>query len=457
MAEVRFTLRGEKNEVTFSPIENNDGSIVLYGRTSDGNEKRIPITVENDIFKLEDSDNLFEENKDIIQERLLGLTQEWLDKKSSGIENDIDEDPYSTAKPGYSPDQIFVENKPFSIPQLIQFINEGDIEISPNFQRHFVWDKTRQSRLIESIFLGLPLPSIYFSQYKDGRLSIVDGLQRLNTIKDFSDNKLRLTNLEYLTECNGHTYKELEGILSPLRMRKFKQTQIMGFVIDYRSPSALKFDLFKRLNTGGKPLNSQEIRNCLSRPHLQKALQEMATCPEFLEATDHSVNDTRMAAQELVLRFMYFFDKYSDTNPIGDYSGRIDDELDNYIDRLNDLNSYNSYIDHFKRALKSSFRIFGEYAFRKITPEYKESRRTSINKLLFTTTTVLLARHQSDYAARIDSISESDWSVADQLAWSIQHDNRLFSALTWSTNAKENFSIVYPAIKQLFDQHLPRV
>lgn len=455
MAEVRFTLKGEINEVMFSPVAD-DNSIVLYGKATDGKERRIPLSIDNGILSLKES-NPFEESDEIVRERLLGLAQEWLDAKSSGIENDIEEDPYKITKPGYSPDEIFVENKPFSIPQLIQFINEGDIEISPNFQRHFVWDKTRQSRLIESIFLGLPLPSIYFSQYKDGRLSIVDGLQRLNTIKDFSDNKLRLSNLEYLVECNGHTYTELEGILSPLRMRRFKQTQIMGFVIDYRSPSALKFDLFKRLNTGGKPLNSQEIRNCLSRPHLQKALQEMATCQEFVDATDKSVNDTRMAAQELVLRFMYFYDKYTDSNPIGEYSGRIDDELDNYIDYLNDLDNYNLYIDEFKLALTSSSRIFGEYAFRKIAPGFRESRRTPINKLLFTTTTVLLACHKSDYANRIAKISDDDWSVADQLALLIQQDNKLFSALTWSTNAKENFATVYPAMRQLFNQHLPQI
>lgn len=455
MAEVRFIIKGNNQESIFTPGRDMSGNIILYTKTIDGDEIKIPLSLDDGLLRL-CGENPFAEDDAIVQERLLGLYQEWQINESYGVENDSDEDYRPATKPGYSPDDIYVETKTYSIPELVRFINEGDIEISPNFQRHFVWDNTRQSRLIESIFLGLPLPSFYFSQYKDGRMAIVDGLQRLNSIKKFNDNKLRLSNLEYLTECNGYTYNELEteGILSPLRLRKFKFTQIMGFVIDYRSPSALKFDLFKRLNTGGKPLNRQEIRNCLSRPRLQNILQEMSNCQEFLTATDWSVNDTRMAAQELSLRFIYFFDQYSDDNPIGSYSGRMDENLDDYVDYLNGLIDIDQYVGHFKLGLDDASCLFREYAFRKITPGYRNSRRTPINKLLFTTATVLLSRHHSDYSNLIAEIGPDDWSVADHLAQRIEVDKELFSALTWSTNAKENFKIVYSAMKEVFDQHL---
>lgn len=118
----------------------------------------------------------------------------------------------------------------------------------------------------------------------------------MTTIKHFLEDKLVLSNLEYLEKCNNKKYSELESVLSPLRLRRFGQTQIMCFVIDYRSPSKLKYDLFKRLNTGGKPLNNQEIRNCLSRPHLQNVLHEMVKSDAFKNATNGSVKDTRMEA-----------------------------------------------------------------------------------------------------------------------------------------------------------------
>ena len=105
------------------------------------------------------------------------------------------------------------------------------------------------------------------------------------------EDKLPLCNMEYFKDCNGKKYSELKGVLPVLQYRKFRQTQIMCFVIDYRSPNALKFDLFRRLNTGGKTLNDQEIRNCLSRPHLQNLLVEMVATEEFKKATNKSLKD----------------------------------------------------------------------------------------------------------------------------------------------------------------------
>lgn len=237
---------------------------------------------------------VFEEPNEVIAERLLGLSTEWMDEQEQGFESEaVVED---ALKPGYGPDDIFVENKPFSLKQFNDLIEDGDIEMAPDFQRNFIWDETRQSRLIESLLLGLPLPSIYLSQYDDGRLTIVDGLQRIMTIRRFLDDKLKLSNLEYLEDCNGMNYSLLKEHYSPLRMRRFGQTQIMCFVIDYRSPNKLKFDLFRRLNTGGKPLNNQEIRNCLSRAELRNTLKRMVSTDAFKKATGGSVKDDRMDA-----------------------------------------------------------------------------------------------------------------------------------------------------------------
>lgn len=164
----------------------------------------------------------------------------------------------------------------------MSLITEGDLELNPDFQRNFIWDRTRQSLLIESILLGLPIPSIYLSQYDDGRLTVVDGLQRLTTLRRFLNDELKLTHLEYLKVCNGKTFSQIKTILPRLQIRQFSQTQIGCYVIDYRSPERLKFDLFRRINTGSKPLNRPEIRNCLSRPYVQDALKEMWNSPEFI-------------------------------------------------------------------------------------------------------------------------------------------------------------------------------
>ena len=447
---VRFTLKGQDKESIFTPVRDKDNIVVLYGKNDSGSDIKIPLKTNDDGVFILDNQIYFEEAQEVVDSRLLGLSEEWMDYSNQGFESEGDNE--SGNKPGYCTDDIFVENKPFSLKQFVDLINDGDIELTPNFQRYFVWDNTRQSRLIESIFLGLPLPSIYLSQYDDGRLTIVDGLQRLSTIKRFMENKLRLCNLEYLEECNGLTYSQLDKVLSPLRIRRFGQTQIMCFVIDYRSPSRLKYDLFKRLNTGGKPLNNQEIRNCLSRPRLQEALKIMTQSEAFKKATSNSIKSTRMEDQEAALRFIYFYDIFTPENPVGEYNGNIDITLNDYVDILNERSNFSFYIDEFERGMEYSYALFGEYAFRKICgQDFRSKKRTQINKLLMLTITVLLVKYSKDYWPAI----ERGTKLSDHLAELTYIDQHFFNAITWSTNSKGNFEYVFKTLKtQLFDKYL---
>lgn len=449
LANVHLTVKGADKETEFFLIQDKDK---FYLKTADDTFNKYEIERDNEsgIFRLKDYGS-FSEAQDEIDSRLIGLSEEWIDVQGQGFDSETGTTDNLVVSPGYGPDDIFVENKPFSLRQMIDLIHSEDIEISPNFQRHFIWDNTRRSRLIESIFLGLPLPSIYLSQYDDGRLTIVDGLQRLSTIKQFYENNLRLSNLEYLKECNGKTYKQLEKTLSPLRMRRFGQTQIMCFVIDYRSPSKLKYDLFRRLNTGGKPLNNQEIRNCLSRPYLQKTLYEMTSSDAFKAATDKSVKSLRMEDQEVALRYMYFFEQYEEKNPVGNYKGNIDSTLDDFVDELNGRNDLNEFKDSFIVGLMNSEKLFGKYAFRKVYGvNYELQKRSQINKLLMTVITVLLSKYADKYQLKINK----GVNLTYDLAQIISSDADFFNAITWSTNSKSNMILVYNKLKNLFDDKL---
>lgn len=444
MPEVRFTLKGEEKETVFIPIKINDGDFCLSRSINDGEPRDIKIEQDKHthIFKLAEP-NPFKESSDIVESKLVELSEAWMDTTAQGIEDsDSDVIDSSDTVSEYNPEQIFVENKPFSLQQIMDLIENGDIELNPNFQRHFIWDKTRQSRLIESIFLGLPLPSIYFSQYDDGRLAVVDGLQRLNSIRAFLKNKLKLINLEYLKNCEGKIFKELKDVLPPLRLRRFGQTQLMCFVIDYRSPSKLKYDLFRRLNTGGKPLNNQEIRNCLSRPHLQKALHEMTTSDEFKKSTDYSLKDTRMADQEAALRFICFYRKYSQDNPCGDYNGLMDETLDACVDELNREMNLDEYQVIYKKSLMMAYQLFGSNAFRKVSLDYENKPRSPINKLLMMCITVLLAKFHERY--KIGSTT----TLTAKFAELLNKDEQLFNMLTWGTNGKANIEYVFKILKK---------
>lgn len=147
----------------------------------------------------------------------------------------------------------------------------------------------------------------YFSQDEEGKLYVVDGLQRLTAIKEFMDNKYELHNLEYLkNSCDGKTYNKKGNSIEDKYYRWFNLTQIMANVIDPRSPAKVKYDIFRRINTGGRPLNNQELRNSLSRNDLRRTLREMVVLKSFADATGGSIKDVRMDAQEIALRFFYF-------------------------------------------------------------------------------------------------------------------------------------------------------
>lgn len=448
MIEIRFTIKGEKDEKTFFPTLGNDG--IPTGLRSVDSSYVLAILEEKGKFILADFSSV-EEPEDVIRERMLGFSQEWMESQESGFDEESDAGESNLLKMDYGPDDIFVENKPFSLKQLMDLIDNEDIELSPTFQRNFIWDKTRQSKLIESILLGLPLPALYLSQYNDGRLTIVDGVQRISTIRKFLRNELVLSNLEYLKECNGKRWNQLSTVLSQLRIRKFDQTQILCFVIDYRSPQRLKYDLFRRLNTGGKPLNNQEIRNCLSRVPVQETLRNMAQSNEFIKATDKSVRDTRMEASEMALRFMYFYDQYSESSPTGEYNGDMDNTLDGYVELLNNRVDFKEYVEKYKRSLVAAYSLFGEQTFRKVYPQNYRVHRSPINKLLLLTETVLLAKFEEQYKQKISQ----DIKLVDELTALMQTNQEFFNAITWSTNSKSNINIAFSTIKRdLFDKYL---
>ena len=442
--EVRFTLKGEQNEKAFF-LRNDGDEFYLIGDSADSKKYKVRKDEFTNIFTLEDKD-IFTEPAEIIEERMVGLSENWVETQSQGLEADNEDMPKSQ-KPGYGPKDIIVNTDSYSINELMRMVENKDIEIAPRFQRHFVWDKTRQSRLIESIFLGLPLPAIYLSEYDDGRMTIVDGLQRISTIRDFMNNELRLCNMEYFDFFNGKTYSELN--LSDLLSRRFSRTQIMCFKIDYRSPNQLKYDLFRRLNTGGKALNDQEIRNCLSRNDVQDALYNMISSQVFKSATCGSIKDTRMAAQESALRFICFYDFYTNAADLSGYDGNMSRALDSCVERLNEFSKQelNKYVTLFNDSMELAYSLFGDYAFRKVYPGYSNTRKSSINKSLMLAISVLLAVYGKRYNSRRN--------LTDELADLLKRDMYLVTAISWSTSSKRNIIYVFDCLKnELFDRYL---
>lgn len=389
-----------------------------------------------------------QELKELFASALLELSFQKQIDQADGIEHEhetensaivqVDKDPYD-------PKLIRVETKPFSIHQVYEMIQNEDLDLSPDFQREFVWlDITRKSRLIESLLLRIPLPVFYLSQDEEGKFKVVDGVQRLTVIRDFLNNKFRLKNLEYLKDCEGKWYqnqhKDADESLDRIYVRRIDQTQLFFNVIDPQTPEKVKYDIFRRINTGGKTLNAQEIRNCLEKPSTRKFVKQLAQSEEFLTATRHSISSTRMADNEIVLRFIAFY--LSDHNLYGQqkYKGEMDAYLNITVELLNRLNESQLSVigEAFTTAMVNAYLLFGEQAFRKAR---------FINKALFLSWSRILSDISTDELKRY----KIGTTLYENLKNAIETDSQYRNALSMATNDVRNVDLSYDVAKMLLE------
>jgi hypothetical protein len=311
----------------------------------------------------------------------------------------------ATIERPWHPESIRVATKSFSFRNVLDMLRDGDIELAPDFQRNRVWKATQKSRLIESILLQIPLPAFYFAEDSEGMLRVVDGLQRLSTVQQFvQEESFELTGLEYLHDAGGKRFGELPA---PWR-RRIQNTQIVVHVIDPTTPSGVKYDIFKRINTGGSPLNHQEIRHCMSKQRSRDFLSRCTHMPEFGDAAGgRLVDHVRMNDREMVLRFCafsllgertYYEKEFRAMDPfLEEATARLDDPQAVPDERLDAL------AEEFRTAMTGSYSVFGEHAFRKWP--YGNEWRSPINRPLFEVWSVVLSGHAAaDVAARASSI-----------------------------------------------------
>lgn len=334
----------------------------------------------------------------------------------TGIEADLDEE--MVLEP-FDPDAISIEQKVVPMDTLIRRLKQQSIHLSPNFQRNEVWDVTRRSRLIESLLLKIPLPMFYVASDEKGTWEVVDGLQRLSTIRDFiigNENGVCLTlkNLEFLGDkLNGKTFRSIENDSTQQRLvNDILETEMRFTVINPGTPEAVKRNIFKRINTGGMPLTLQEIRHALYQGKSSDLLYDLSCSKEFLNVLGNKVNDTRMASRELILRFLSFLifnrENYksnldswlSNTMRVINLMPNITQNELNKIYKITDelpiinLSNIDEISDFFKKAMLRCDLIFDGHAFRKSIPG--DERKTPINKSLFEVWSNVLCRLSDD-------------------------------------------------------------
>ena len=306
------------------------------------------------------------------------------------VEETADGEYIGQIKP-YDPSQIDISPKNQSLDILLGRIENDEIDMMPDFQRKAgLWTQQQKSQLIESLILRIPLPAFYFDGTDNDRWIVIDGLQRLTALKEFFlDKTLRLTGLEFLKDLNGVGCDNMPKVY----LRRMKETQIICYIINPGAPVNLKYNIFKRINTGGLHLEPQEIRHALFQGYSTSFLKKLADCDTFKTTTGCSIPTDRMLDREFVLRFIAFYEL-----GVEKYNGVIDDYLNEAMELINTKYKHNiSYSEEIERkfmlVLDTCEQLFGRFAFRRMPDKTK---RRTISKALFETWTSILAKYSLD-------------------------------------------------------------
>ena len=281
--------------------------------------------------------------------------------------------------------EISTDAYAMSVGEMISLYKNGEIDIHPEFQRFFRWTSIQKSRLIESLLLGIPLPSIFVSQRSDGAWDVIDGLQRLSTILqltgDLKDergkqvDRLTLEKTRYLPDLAGKVWSkdqdEPDSVLPDSAKLLIKRARLdLKIVLNTSDPSA-KYELFQRLNTGGSLATEQEVRNCILimiNHEFYKWLAGLGEDPNFrscIPLTGKALEERYDL--ELIVRFLTLRTASEETvREIGDISPFLSDKIIEFAESKR----YNTTLE--TQAFRNTFEILsqalGEDSFKKYDP-----------------------------------------------------------------------------------------
>ena len=243
--------------------------------------------------------------------------------------------------------EVFVEKKSITLSEFKTMWDEGDIELNPDYQRDYVYSEARASKLVESILMGIPIPTIYLSQEQDETYSVIDGQQRLTSFVKYLSNDYKLKDLKELVELNNLSFKDLDKEIQ----RKLKKCSLETIII-LKNSSDLKYEIFARLNQGAVSLKPQELRNCIYRGSFNNMIEDIAKNNKTLALLIAQENK-RKSYQEQILRFFALKDfssfKSSLLKTMNSYMEIHQNDSDDIIAKQKNL--FNGTIDIIKQVL----------------------------------------------------------------------------------------------------------
>lgn len=248
--------------------------------------------------------------------------------------------------------RLQTETYDFTISTINNLLKEQRIVV-PEFQRKYVWNRNQASRLIESLIIQCPIPVIYLDQEDDGTLKVIDGNQRLMTIKLYLEGGFKLRGLAAFPDLNGLKFNDLD----PRFRSQIENRTLRCITILKETHPQIKFDVFERLNTGAVQLNPQELRHGLYHGELMDKLDEWGRYEPW-QLLSGIKDDKRMRGAELILRFLAL------STDLEAYEKPLASFLNKWAQKNRHAHNAENLFDLFKQAVDGTFKIFGNKAFR---------------------------------------------------------------------------------------------
>ena len=331
----------------------------------------------------------------------------------------------------YPIDALLIRNETRTVHDVLRRIEREEFVMGPDFQRDFIWDANKQSRLIESVVMRIPLPVFYLAEDDRERLVVVDGLQRLTTFQRFVNNELTLR-LKDRPELQNRKFEELP----PKLQNRVEDCNLILYVIDAKVPEQARLDIFERVN-GGVPLTRQQMRNCLYMGDATRFLKEESQTEAFLQATGSSLRTATMRDREFVNRFCSFqildLEKYQD--------------MDKFLaDGLRAMNARPEILPElsskFRTTLDNNLHLFNGHAFRKHVPG--QEKRSVLNASLWDVMSTGFSRYPREAV-------EDNATAAQEKFYRLLENDDFVDAITRGPNGANQVKRRFAIAKEMFE------
>lgn len=332
----------------------------------------------------------------------------------------------------YAVDDITIRSENRTVHEINRRIKKGTFLLNPEFQRDFVWPKDKQSKLIESVIMRIPLPAIYLAENSKGKMVVVDGLQRLTTFRCYLKDELKLK-LPDRKELNGKKFSELPAKYQ----NRVEDTNLIFYIIDSNAPERVRFDIFERVNSG-EPITRQQMRNSLYMGAATKFLHDEADTPLFHRATGNSLNRKKMRDREFVNRFCAF-----QILDLASYGGDMDQFLAECLVKMNDFDDITLEVlsNQFRRTLENNIIVFGKHAFRRHEP--RQRYRSVLNASLWDVMSTGLSKYPSEAIKRCSG-------QIRETVFKLFGNNDFITSITQGTSSTRNVRYRFEAIRDNF-------